>query len=191
MKNNNFKIIFHYLKDEKLLIFIYMLLVVINYVPSLLSAYFWGLGLEYLLKMNFKMFLIFLLIWESIHILCYTVLAYPRDSIYNYLEIKFSKNALKDLYHKTSNLPAVAFEEKGVGEFINRMTSDPDRVMDLLSNLIRMICKSLVVIVIVIICIKTSLILTLEIFIFGLIMGFISKKFFPKIKKSQEMVLEK
>ena len=85
MNNNNFKIIFHYLKDEKLLIFIYMLLVVINYVPSLLSAYFWGLGLEYLLKMNFKMFLIFLLIWESIHILCYTVLAYPRDSIYNYL----------------------------------------------------------------------------------------------------------
>ena len=188
MKNNNFKIIFHYLKDEKLLIFIYMLLVVINYVPSLLSAYFWGLGLEYLLKMNFKMFLIFLLIWESIHILCYTVLAYPRDSIYNYLEIKFSKNALKDLYHKTSNLPAGAFEEKGVGEFINRMTSDPDRVMDLLSNLIRMICKSLVVIVIVIICIKTSLILTLEIFIFGLIMGFISKKFFPKIKKSQEKI---
>ena len=134
------------------------------------------------------MFLFFLILWEGLYIFFYVILSTPRDFLYNYLEVKFSKNVLKDLYHKITELPAIAFEDIGVGEFINRMVTDPDRVMELLARLIKMTCKSVVVIIVLVIALKTSWILGVEIIIFGIIMGFISTKFLPKIKSSQEKI---
>ena len=185
---NNFKILWHYLKDEKLKLVLYLVLVAMTYLPALVSAILWGLALEHLIDSNFKMFFICLAIWESVWISCYSILAIFRDYIYNYLEIKFNKSVLRDLYHKIQELPAYSFEEIGVGEFINRMTTDPDRVMDLLSRLIKMSCRFLVVFVVIIICFKTSLIIGFEVIIFAFIMGLISKRFFPKIKKTQEEI---
>lgn len=187
-KTNTFKLIFSYLKDEKLRLFLYLLLVILTYVPVLLSSFFWGYAIEALVNNLFITFLTFLLLREGMHILFYCLLAVPRDSIYNYLEIKFSKNVVKDLYKKISDMPAIAFEEIGVGEFINRITTDPDRVMELLSKLMKMICRLTVVVVVIILSFNASIILGIEILIFCIIMGFISYKFFPKIKKTQEEI---
>lgn len=187
-KFSTFKILFHYLKDEKLKMFVYILLVLFTYIPSLVTAYFWGIALEALISKNFNDFVLYLAIWEGIYIFFYTILQIPRDTLYNYLEIKFTKNVSKDLYKKIDMLPAKAFEEIGVGEFINRLYTDPDRVMELLQKLIRLICKALVVVVVLIVSFKISLLLGCEILVFGFIMGFISFKFFPKIKKTQESI---
>lgn len=187
-KFSTFKILFHYLKDEKLKMFIYILLVLFTYIPSLVTAYFWGIALEALISKNFNEFVLYLAIWEGIYIFFYTILQIPRDTLYNYLEIKFTKNVSKDLYKKIDKLPAKAFEEIGVGEFINRLYTDPDRIMELLQKLIRLVCKALVVVVVLIVSFKISLLLGCEILIFGFIMGFISFKFFPKIKKTQESI---
>lgn len=187
-KKGNFKLIFSYLKDEKLRIFLYIFLVCITYLPVLLSTFFWGYAIDALIAGIFEKFLIFLILRESMHILFYCLLAIPRDLIYNYLEIKFSKNVLKDLYRKISDMPAVAFEQMGVGEFINRMTTDPDRVMDLLSRLMKMACRAIVIIVVLVIAFKSSVILGFEIIVFSIIMGFVSYKYFPKIKKTQEEI---
>ena len=187
-KFSTFKILFHYLKDEKLKMFIYILLVLFTYIPSLVTAYFWGIALEALISKNFNDFVLYLAIWEGIYIFFYTILQIPRDTLYNYLEIMFTKNVSKDLYKKIDMLPAKAFEEIGVGEFINRLYTDPDRVMELLQKLIRLICKALVVVVVLIVSFKISLLLGCEILVFGFIMGFISFKFFPKIKKTQESI---
>ena len=187
-KFSTFKILFHYLKDEKLKMFIYILLVLFTYVPSLVTAYFWGIALEALISKNFNEFVLYLAILEGIYIFFYTILQIPRDTLYNYLEIKFTKNVSKDLYKKIDMLPAKAFEEIGVGEFINRLYTDPDRIMELLQKLIRLVCKALVVVVVLIVSFKISLLLGCEILIFGFIMGFISFKFFPKIKKTQESI---
>ena len=187
-KFSTFKILFHYLKDEKLKMFIYILLVLFTYVPSLVTAYFWGIALEALISKNFNEFVLYLAIWEGIYIFFYTILQIPRDTLYNYLEIKFTKNVSKDLYKKIDMLPAKAFEEIGVGEFINRLYTDPYRIMELLQKLIRLVCKALVVVVVLIVSFKISLLLGCEILIFGFIMGFISFKFFPKIKKTQESI---
>lgn len=187
-KKGNFKLIFSYLKDEKLRIFLYIFLVCITYLPVLLSTFFWGYAIDALIGRIFEKFLIFLILRESMHILFYCLLAIPRDLIYNYLEIKFSKNVLKDLYRKISDMPAVAFEQMGVGEFINRMTTDPDRVMDLLSRLMKMACRAIVIIVVLVIAFKSSVILGIEIIVFSIIMGFVSYKYFPKIKKTQEEI---
>ena len=169
-KFSTFKILFHYLKDEKLKMFIYILLVLFTYIPSLVTAYFWGIALEALICKNFNEFVLYLTIWEGIYIFFYTILQIPRDTLHNYLEIKFTKNVSKDLYKKIDMLPAKAFEEIGVGEFINRLYTDPDRIMELLQKLIRLVCKALVVVVVLIVSFKISLLLGCEILIFGFIM---------------------
>ncbi|MBQ1813145.1 MAG: ABC transporter ATP-binding protein [Bacilli bacterium] len=187
-KYNTFKLIFSYLKDEKPRLFMYIFLVIMTYIPALLSSFFWGFAIQALITNLFKKFLIFLLLREGTHILFYSLLSIPRDLIYNKLEIKFSKNVLKDLYRKITDMPTRAFEDIGVGEFINRMTTDPERVMELLGKLIKMSCRAIVIIVILVIALKSSFILGLEIILFSIVMGFISYKFFPKIKKTQEQI---
>ena len=181
-KLDNFKLLFKYLKKDKLKIIVYILLVLSTYVPVLSAAYFWGKGLENLLSHNFVWFIIYVGIWTSIYILCFTIFQIFRDKLYNYLEIKFT--------NKIDKLPAIAFEDIGVGEFINRLHNDTDRLMSLLSQLIKLACKSLAVIAVLILSFKISWILGAEILFFGLVMGFISTYFFPKIKKTQESIKE-
>ena len=188
-KINTFKIIFSYLKDEKLKLTFYILLVALTYIPILLSSFFWGYALEALIDNALTAFMTYLILKQAMDILFYCGFAVPRDLIYNSLEIKFSKNVIKDLYTKISDMPAIAFEEIGVGEFINRLTTDPDRVMELLNKLVKMICKLIMVFVVIIIAFNASYILGLEIIIFCLAMGFISCKFFPKIQKEQQNTL--
>lgn len=187
-KYNNFKILWHYLKDEKLRLIIYIALVISSYLPVLFAAYFWGKALEFLIVKDFLIFLKYLACWEGIYIVLFCLLQIPRDKIYNYLEIKFIENVSMDLYKKIDCLPAKAFEDIGVGEFINRLYNDPDRVMELLAKLIRLICKALVVVAILILAFSISWFIGLEIVVFGFVMGFISTKYFPKIKKTQEQI---
>lgn len=187
-KYNNFKILWHYLKDEKPRLILYMLLVLSSYLPVLFAAYFWGKALEFLILKDIMNFIKFLALWEGIYILLFSLLQIPRDKIYNYLEIKFIENVSMDLYKKIDCLPAKAFEDIGVGEFINRLYNDPDRVMELLAKLIKLICKALVVVAILILAFSISWVIGLEIVIFGIVMGYISTKYFPKIKKTQEQI---
>ena len=189
-KKKKFKlsIIFRYLKDDKFRLFLYLVLVCITYIPALLTSFFWGYAIEGLISNDLNKFLIFVIIRQATNILFYSLLSLPRDSLYNYLEVKFSKNVIKDMYDKYQELPAIAFEDIGVGEYINRLTTDPDRVMELLSKLMKMSCRAVVVILILFISFSTSLILGMEIVVFSIIMGYISYKFFPKIKKTQEMI---
>lgn len=187
-KLNSFKILFHYLKDEKIKLCLYIFLVLMTYLPSLATAFFWGIALEALIGGKFLSFVLYLAIWEGLFILFYTVLQVPRDKLYNYLEIKFTKNVSKDLYRKIDCLPVKAFEDIGVGEFINRLYTDPDRVMELLQKLIKLICKGFVIIIVLVVAFRISILLGAEILLFAFIMGLISYKFFPKIKKTQESI---
>ena len=187
-KLKHFKIFWNYIKDDKLKLFLYILLVALSYVPALVAVYFWGIAVEALTAKDINTFVFYLVLYEGIYILFYTFLQIPRDYLYTYFEIKFTKNVSKDLYQKIDKLPAIAFEEIGVGEFINRLYTDPDRVMELLSKMVRLICKAIVVIVVIVIAIQISWILFAEIMLLAFIMGFISTKFFPRIKKSQEKI---
>lgn len=188
MKNNNFKLIWKYLKDEKLRLFLYIFLILVSHIPGLSSPIFWGLALESLISGSFINFGLYLFIWESLYIVFFSILGIPRENLYNYLEIKFNKNIIKDLYKKITNLPAIAHEEIGVGEFINRMVSDPERVMELLSKLIKMTFRILATVVIIFIIFGTSIYLGIEIIIFAFVMWYVSYKFFPKIKKRKKVL---
>lgn len=189
-KLKNFKLIWQYLKGDKIKLIIYIFLTIAMITPAVLGPILWGNGLEALTENDAKSFFTILILYTGMYILFYTLCMVPHDKLHNHLEVKFIKSVSKDMYKKIDDLPARAFEEIGVGEFINRLSSDTDRVIELLSKLIRMTIKACVIIFVFIACINVSWILGLEILIFGLIMGFISYKFFPKIKKSQEKVKE-
>ena len=187
-KRNTFSIILYYLRNDKLKLFFYLILVLSSYLPALFAAFFWGFALEELINKNFNSFLGYLIAWESIWIIFYCFLSVPRDMLYNYLEVKFMRNVSKDLYRKITDLPAKSFEEIGVGEFINRLYTDPDRIMSLLQSLVKLVSKSLVVLFVFGLCFYISFWLGIEVLIFGIIMGIISYKFFPKIKNTQQEI---
>ena len=156
-KFSNFKVLFHYLRKEKIKLGIYILLVLLTYIPVLAAAYLWGIALEALIQKELMKFVLYLALWEGLFTICYSLLQIPRDTLYNYLEIKFMENVSKDLYKKMDSLPAKAFEEIGVGELINRLYTDPDRVMELLNKLIKLVCKAFVVIVVLVISFSVSI----------------------------------
>ena len=187
-KLKNFKLILYYLRNDKFKMILYVFLVLSTYTPALFSAYFWGKALESLLAKDTNGFVLYLGIWIGVFILCFTVIQFFKDKLYNYLEIKFSSNVIIDLYKKINKLPAIAFEEIGVGEYINRLHNDTDRVMSLLSSLIKLICKSLVIVFVIAVCFHISIVLGVEIIVFSVSMGLISWYFFPKIKKTQEEI---
>ncbi len=182
------KIFWHYIKKDKFKLILYMILVALSYLPALFAVTFWGIAIEALTSLDFTKFVWCIVCYEGIYIFLYTFLQIPREALYTYLEIKFTKNVSKDLYKKIDSMPAIAFEDIGVGEFINRLYTDPDRIMELLSKLIRLLCKSVVVLIVLVISFRVSFVLGLEIVLLAVVMGFISFKFFPRIKKSHEAI---
>lgn len=189
-KIKNFKLILHYLKGDKYKFIIYSLLMLTTFVPNILNAYLWVAALNRLIKSNIQGFIIDVLIFDFINILVYGILSIPRDNIYKTLEIKFVKNASKELYTKINNLPAVAFEKIGVGEFVNRLNSDTDKIMQLLSKLVITVSKIAVTLVIFVILFKTSFIIGIELVVFSIIMGVLANVYYPKIEKNQEKINE-
>ena len=173
-KIKNFKILLYYLREDKFKIFIYIFLVLMTYLPALLAAFLWGHAVELMLIKNYWGFFLYFGGWVLIFILCYSVLQIPRDKLYNYFEIKFMRNVSNDLYHKINNLPSIAFEDIGVGEFVNRLYNDTDRIMSLLNNLIKLVCKSFVIVVVLVLSFYISWILGLEILLFAVSMAIIS-----------------
>ena len=187
-KDNSFKLIFHYLKDDKVKMILLVILMICNYIPDLCCPIFIGKALEFLLLKKYALFVKYLVLYFSGYVIVYGVLLIPRLILYNKLQMSFINKVCKDMYNKYQNLPAIAFEKTGVGELINRLSSDPDRVLDLLNQLVKMILKIIMALIIVIVSFKISIFIGIEITIFAIIMGIISSKYFPVIKSTQKEI---
>lgn len=187
-KDNSFKLIFHYLKEDKVKIILLVILMICNYIPDLCCPIFIGKALEFLLLKKYALFVKYLVLYFSGYVIVYGILLIPRLILYNKLQMSFINKVCKDMYNKYQNLPAIAFEKAGVGELINRLSSDPDRVLDLLNQLVKMILKIIMALIIVIVSFKISIFIGIEITIFAIIMGIISSKYFPVIKSTQKEI---
>ena len=165
-----------------------VILMICNYIPDLCCPIFIGKALEFLLLKKYALFVKYLVLYFSGYVIVYGVLLIPRTILYNKLQMKFINKVCKDMYAKYQNLPAIAFEQAGVGELINRLSSDPDRVLDLLNQLVKMILKIIMALIIVIVSFKISIFIGIEITIFAIIMGIISSKYFPVIKSTQKEI---
>lgn len=187
-KDNSFKLIFHYLKEDKVKMILLVILMICNYIPDLCCPIFIGKALEFLLLKKYALFVKYLVLYFSGYVIVYGLLLIPRMILYNKLQMSFINKVCKDMYNKYQNLPAIAFEKAGVGELINRLSSDPDRVLDLLNQLVKMILKIIMALIIVIVSFKISIFIGIEITIFAIIMGIISSKYFPVIKSTQKEI---
>ena len=165
-----------------------VILMICNYIPDLCCPIFIGKALEFLLLKKYALFVKYLVLYFSGYVIVYGVLLIPRLILYNKLQMSFINKVCKDMYNKYQNLPAIAFEKAGVGELINRLSSDPDRVIDLLNQLVKMILKIIMALIIVVVSFKISIFIGIEITIFAIIMGIISSKYFPVIKNTQKEI---
>ena len=97
----NFKLLWYYLKDEKLKLFIYLFLAFIGTLPSLSSAYFLGMALEGLFDKNFGNFILYLSIWSSMYIIFYCILQVPpvcrRDVCWSMETLRHSAIGTKNI----------------------------------------------------------------------------------------------
>lgn len=165
-----------------------VILMICNYIPDLCCPIFIGKALEFLLLKKYALFVKYLVLYFSVYVIVYGVLLIPRLILYNKLQMSFINKVCKDMYNKYQNLPAIAFEKAGVGELINRLSSDPDRVLDLLNQLVKMFLKIIMALIIVVVSFKISIFIGIEITIFAIIMGIISSKYFPVIKSTQKEI---
>lgn len=165
-----------------------VILMICNYIPDLCCPIFIGKALEFLLLKKYALFVKYLVLYFSGYVIVYGVLLIPRMILYNKLQMSFINKVCKDMYNKYQNLPAIAFEKAGVGELVNRLSSDPDRVLDLLNQLVKMILKIIMALIIVVVSFKISIFIGIEITIFAIIMGIISSKYFPVIKNTQKEI---
>ncbi len=62
VKKRETNLIYRYLRNDKLKLFLYLLLVFTSYFPTLGAAFFWGLALENLIQKNMEMFVLYLAI---------------------------------------------------------------------------------------------------------------------------------
>lgn len=187
-KIKEFRIFFSYIKEDKLKFSFYVFLVFLAYLPDIMGPFFWSQAVAGLISHNLSMFGMYILLYNSSYIFAFSIVQIPRDQLFKYFDIKFAKNASKDLFRKINSLPAVAFEEIGVGEFINRLSSDTDRIMSLLSSLIRMLGRIIVAIIVMVIVFSFSWILGLQLVVMGIVMGFMANYYYPKIKESEEQI---
>ena len=186
----DFRIIYHYLKNKKIQCVIYVLFVILETGRDFIGPFLWGFALESLLNQNFQSFILFVACYQMMHIFFSTVVYNIRQKTYKTLEIEFMRNITQDLYEKIDQLPAKAFEEIGVGEFINRLYHDPEQVLSLLDKLIYLIVRSFVAIFAVGLAFYISIVLGIEVIVFAIIMGLLSYRVFPKIKKLQKEIKE-
>ena len=184
----NFKILFRYFKNDKLILSLYIIFTIIKYFEPLLNAFIWASAFEALASGNQTDYIKFLTLWSGLITFCWVIIHYPTDLIYNKLEKKFMECVIKDMYSKVSDLPAIAFEDIGTGEYINRMSNDPDRILELLQKLIKLTCRLIIAIVIVVVSFTVSIVVGLELVVLCIVMFILSNVYYPKLKKIHEEI---
>lgn len=184
----NFKILFRYFKEDKLKLILYIFFTILKYFEPLVNAFTWANAFQALADGNQTLFMKYLVLWSSFIVIAWVFVQLPTDLIYNKLEKKFMEYVNKDLYAKVTDMPAIAFEDIGAGEFINRMYTDPDRILELLQKLIKLTCRLIIAIIIVGISFTVSIYVGLELLVLCVVMFILSNVYYPKLKKTHELI---
>ncbi len=186
MKNNAIGLLWKYIKPYKTKLILYGIFNVFKYIGLIFSPILLGLAIEHLTNKIWSSFLIALVFYFLLRVVCYLIMDFLCVRIYNYLEKQFVENVTRDMYRKINDLPAIAFEEKGTGEISNRVVSDPDKVISLFSQLIRISTRIFSFIFVFAIIIYMSWIIALEALLFIIIMSIVIYVIFPKFEKMEK-----
>ena len=184
----NFKTILYYLRNKKVMLIIYIILILLLNLTPVVKAYLWANAFQELIDGNKYGFTMYILLEGVIFVIIFPIITALSGIIYTKLENKFIENVNKDLYKKITKLPAIAFEDYSVGEFINRLNSDPDRILELLNKLIKLTGNLFIGIFIVILSFTISIKVGLEFVLLCVVMFIFANIYYPKIKKYQKEI---
>ena len=178
----------YYSKDKSKIILLGIVMLIAN-IETLLFAALWGLILENLVAGKFFEAILFLLLQLVLFLFDVGI-----DALTNYLRSKLEMSMLKDIqvdiYKKVINYPAVAFEERGVGELNNRIHNDTDRIVSLFSNFMALISRFISAIIVVFVFLKISVILGIEKIAFAIVTYLVSRYYSPRMKEANKKVKE-
>ena len=184
----HFKLMLKYLKDDVLQIILYVIFSILLNVLPLLTSIFWAYVVDDLTTNQQTNFIIFLALFSLSNILSWAICSTIQDLLYNKLEKDFIKNGQIDLYNKILDLPAIAFEDMGVGELTNRLNNDLEKIISLLKGIIDLSSRFIMAVVILIYSFYVSIFVGLEFIILGIIMYILANIYYPRIKKVQEEI---
>ena len=184
----HFKLILNYLKNDKLKIFLYVIFsILLNVLPlviSIVSAY----TLDSLTSNKQLSFIFFFFLLYLSNVITCSICNVILELLYNKLENNFVKNGQVELYNKMLNLPAIAFEDMGVGELTNRLNNDLEKIISLLKKIVDLSSRLITAIVIFFYSFYISIYVGLEFIALGIIMYILANIYYPKIKKVQEEI---
>lgn len=183
-----FKLTLNYLKKDKLYLFFFVLVDILYNVVPLLVSIFWAQAVNSITIMDQPQFIINLVLWVVSEIISWGIIQIIHNYIYIKLENDFIRESSVDLYKKMINLPALAYEDMGVGELTNRLTSDTSNIMNLLKQIINLSTRLITAVVVFIYSFTVSIYIGLEFTALGIVMYLLANVYYPKIKKIQENI---
>lgn len=189
VKKDVIKFIWNYLKNYKFQYIIGGIFVFISSMLGLLAGYLNGLTVEKVTTLEFKLAIIFLIIYFLSNI----IKSYLRKYS-NIIFQRVSNNTMEkityNVFEKVGLLPARAFEEKSSGELINRVTNDSTNIVSNLNQLIWTGSEMIAVVIIVFYIALNSWVILLEVILYLIVFYFYSKKYMPLIKENQKSIKE-
>ncbi len=181
-KLKGFKTILKVAKEYKNKIIISSLGIIVCSFSSMLVGILNGKALEEITKLNLKNAILILLIYLFSE-LFFNSLNKLSTSKLSKTEVQISRKVAYLTYEKTLSLPAYAFEKKSSGEFINRITSDSQVIINSFDQLLFLASNFLASFIILIYIFFNSFLVAFEIIIFIIIFGIFVKVFHPLLEK--------
>ncbi len=178
----DFKFIAKYLKKHRAKLIIACILIFVSSLFNLTYGYFNGKAIEEITKLNLKLSIFYLGLYFFVSVFSGTILMQAGYYMLSKIKMHVINSISLDTYHKTLNLPAIAFEEKSSGEIINRVTNDADTITNSFGDILDIVRGLLGSFIIFFYIIYNSWIVALEILVFVSILFLIMRYFNPKIK---------
>ena len=178
----DFKFISKYLKKHRGKLIIACILVFTASLFNLTYGYFNGKAIEEITKLNLKLSIFYLGLYFFVSVFSGTILMQLGYYMLSKIKMQIINSISLDTYHKTLNLPSVAFEEKSSGEIINRVTNDADTITNSFGDILDIVRGLIGSIIIFGYIIYNSWIVALEILVFLSLLYFVMKYFNPRLK---------
>lgn len=178
-----FKPLLKLVKEDKKRIIIASIIIFLSGLCEIFTGYLNGAAVEAITKLNIRDSIMYLLMYFILEITMDGYILFIANSMFLKAESALTRKLGFLTYKKVLNLPAVAFEEKTSGEFINRIINDADSLSFAFRRLLNMIASLVTSIIIIIYIFINSYIIGIEILILVTIILLILKKYSPQLKE--------
>ncbi len=187
-KNKNFTIT-TYIKKYKFQIFFYILLYLIAGGCTIASTILFAESIEHITNSNYKIaiyILIYLIAITFIKRLCW----YLTTIIYNVYSAKIMSELNYDLAKQTFKLNSKTFMDHDTGTFVQRIVSDPERIVINFSSIIELLTDLVTSLIMLIYIATLNIFLFLSVFLIVLI-GSILETFRVKARRKNRIAVRK